>query len=81
MEVPRLVRLDGAPSRRYLGPKRELLVLFPAGDLHFDQRHPHVIELAVQTLRMTDDKFMAGDIGGPPRDLSFVILSFVIVER
>ena len=56
MEVPRMVWLGGASPRRYLGPKRELLVLFPAGDMYSGQRHPHVIELAVQTLRMTNDK-------------------------
>ena len=50
VEVPRLVRLDGAPPGRYLDSKRELLVLFPAGDLHFDQRHPHAIELAVSAV-------------------------------
>ena len=54
MEVPRVVRLAGASPRRYLDPKRELLVLFPAGDLHSDKRHPHVIELAVSTVRMTN---------------------------
>ena len=56
VEVPRVVRLAGASPRRYLDPKRELLVLFPAGDLHSDQRHPHVIELAVSTVRMTNDR-------------------------
>jgi hypothetical protein len=50
MEVPRVVWLDRTPPRRYLDPKRELLVLFPASHLHFDQHHPHFIELAVQTL-------------------------------
>ena len=50
MEVPRVVWLGGTPPRRYLGPKRELFVLFPRGDLYPDQRHPHFIELAVQTL-------------------------------
>ena len=57
MEVPWLVWLDGASAGRYLGSKRELLFLFPAGDVHFNQHRPHVIELAIQTLRMTDDKF------------------------
>jgi hypothetical protein len=56
VEVPRVVRLAWTSPRRYLDPKRELLVLFPAGDMYSDQRHPHVIELAVQTLRMTNDK-------------------------
>jgi len=50
MEVPRVVWLGGTPPRRYLGPKRELFVLLPPDDLYPDQRHPHFIELAVQTL-------------------------------
>jgi len=50
MEVPGLVRLDGTSSGRRLGSKRELLLLFPVGDLHFDQRHSHAIELAVSAV-------------------------------
>jgi hypothetical protein len=50
VEVPRVVRLAGTSPRRYLDPKRELLVLFPAGDLHSDQRYPHTIELAVSAV-------------------------------
>ena len=47
MEAPGLVRLDRASSGRRLGSKRELLFLFPVGDVHFDQRHSHAVELAV----------------------------------
>ena len=50
MEVPRVVWLDRTPPRRYLDPKRELLVLFPFGDLYPDQRHPDFIELAVSAV-------------------------------
>lgn len=50
MEVPRVVWLGGASPGRYLGPKRELFVLFPPGDLHPDQRHPHFIKLAVSAV-------------------------------
>ena len=50
MEVPRVVWLGGTPPGRYLDPKRELFFLFPASHLHFDQRHPHSIELAVSAV-------------------------------
>jgi hypothetical protein len=50
VEVPRVVRLDRPSSRRYLDSERELLVLFPAGDVHFDQHHHYVIELAVSAV-------------------------------
>ena len=50
MEAPGLVRLDRAPSGRRLGSKRELLLLFPVGDVHLDQRHSHAIELAVSAV-------------------------------
>ena len=50
MEVPGLVRLDGTPSGRRLGSKRELLLLFPVGDVHLDQRHSDAIELAVSAV-------------------------------
>ena len=50
MEVPGLVRLDRTSSGRCLGSKRELLLLFPVGDVHFGQRHSHAIELAVSAV-------------------------------
>jgi hypothetical protein len=50
MEVPRMVWLGGASPRRYLGPKRELFVLFPPGDLYPDQRHPHFTKLAISAV-------------------------------
>jgi hypothetical protein len=81
MEVPRVVWLDRTPPRRYLDPKRELLVLFPTNDLHLDQRHPHFVELAVSAVGMTNDRGQMTNLPSalPQRricHLSFCHLSF-----
>ena len=56
VEVPWLVWLDRASPRRFLGSKRKLFLLFPAGDMHSHQHRSLLIELAVSALRMTNDR-------------------------